>query len=289
MARRVVITGIGPVTSIGIGAREFFQQALALKTCIQTLPADYEKKYKFKSRFYVPFPNFQLPEYGLDSSYERMMEKTSKISLVAAKLALQDADLLAVENARIILGIGIGALSTSFQSHIAHTQEHASTRYNRMIIPIQMPNAASAWVSIVFGIKGPNYTLNAACASGTMALGEAYLKLAHGRDEVALAGGVECLEDKTGSIMRGFDTLSALTKSADGHPYPFSKNRSGFLFSDGAGCILVLETLGHAQKRGARIYAEIIGYETNSDAHHIVQIDPTGSQIVPLLRKLTAP
>lgn len=285
MRRRVVITGIGPVTSIGIGKREFFDNLLALKTNVRAIPPEYEKKYRFRSRFFVPFPDFQLSRF-VETKFERVMEKTAHLSVAATQLALQDASLRDVEQAAVILGVGISSLGTAFQSHIAHAIDQAGGRFNRMVIPMMMTNATAAWVSILFGVKGPAYTINAACASGTYAIGEAYGKIAGGACDTALAGGVECLEDATGSTMRGFDMMNALTTSPDGLPRPFSKNRSGFLFSEGGGCVLVLEELQKARQRNAHIYAEIAGFECNSDACNILQMEESGAGIVSLLKRL---
>lgn len=285
MKKRVVITGIGPVTSLGIGVRPFFENLLALKTAIRPIPVEYERHAIFKSRFYVPFPAFSLGDY-VKTRFDSLMEKPAKAALVGAKLALLDAALEPPEETTVILGIGMGALQTAFQSHLAHVTNDSSHRFNRMVIPMQMPNAASAWVSILLGLKGPNFTVNASCASGTLAIGEAFSRIAAGVCETALAGGVECLEDESGSTMRGFDATGALTRSEDGWPRPFSKQRSGFLFADGGGCVLVLEELSRARRRGARIYAEIGGYVVNSDAHSILQLEESGAQIKTLLRSL---
>ena len=285
MNRRVVVTGIGPVTSIGIGKREFFDHLLSLKIPLQEIPAEHEKKYRFRSRFFVPFPDFHLSQF-VETRFESVMEKTSHLSVAGAKLALQDASLPEVEQAVVIMGVGISSLQTAFKSHIAHSIDKTTERFNRMVIPMMMTNAAAAWVSILFGIKGPAYTLNASCASGTYAIGETYGKIARGECDTALAGGVECLEDESGSIMRGFDMMNVLTTAPDGFPRPFTKNRSGFLFSEGGGCVLVLEELEKARLRGAHIYAEIAGFECNSDAHNILQMEASGSNIVSLLEKL---
>lgn len=285
MKKRVVITGIGPVTSLGIGVRPFFENLLALKTAIRPIPVEYERHAIFKSRFCVPFPAFSLGDY-VKTRFDSLMEKPAKAALVGAKLALLDAALEPPEETTVILGIGMGALQTAFQSHLAHVTSASPTRFNRMVIPMQMPNAASAWVSILLGLKGPNFTVNASCASGTLAIGEAFSRIAAGVCETALAGGVECLEDESGSTMRGFDATGALTRSEDGWPRPFSKQRSGFLFADGGGCVLVLEELSRARRRGARIYAEIGGYVVNSDAHSILQLEESGAQIKTLLRSL---
>jgi 3-oxoacyl-[acyl-carrier-protein] synthase II len=149
-----------------------------------------------------------------------------------------------------------------------------------------IPNSASAWVSILFSIGGDAATINAACASGTIAISEAYRKIRDGYHDVMVTGGVESLRDPSGSVMRGFDSLGALVTAPEGIPLPFSKKRSGFLFSEGGGCVLILEELAHALDRGAGIYAEVAGYEANSDCHHVVQMNPDTANVDSLLRIL---
>jgi 3-oxoacyl-[acyl-carrier-protein] synthase II len=185
----------------------------------------------------------------------------------------------------IILGTGICTLKAGFDAHEAHALDH-SLHYNRMVIPMIMPDSATSWISILFGIKGVNHTINASCASGTIAIGEAFLKIHHGLTDMALAGGVECLQDESGTIMRGFDSLGTLTTSNDGYSRPFSKERSGFLFAEGGACILVLESLEHALERGVTPYAEILGYYANSDAYNIIQMEPAGIQVRTMLKEL---
>lgn len=295
--RRVVITGIGPVTALGIGKEPFFKNILAMQTCIAEIPESFQKSYKFKSRYFVPKPDFSLSAIGVNKGLETMMEEISRLAVMAAYLALKDAGFApemrdnryrvkGLDKAIAIIGVGMSSLQTAFDSYLAHLS--AGSRYNRMVIPMLMPNSASAWLSILFGIQGLHYTLNASCASGTMAIGEAYRNIGHGRCDLALAGGVEALAEKNGAVMRGFDMLTTLTKADDGRPRPFSKQRSGFLFNEGAGCVLVLEERQRALQRGADIYAEIAGYECSSDAHNIVQMEPSGEKIAALFRKLTA-
>jgi|LSQX01.1.fsa_nt_gb 3-oxoacyl-[acyl-carrier-protein] synthase II len=306
MKRRVAVTGIGPVTSVGIGKEEFFKSILERKLKVSEIPEDYIRKYPFKSRYYVPAPKMSFDEYGIPAPVEIATGEAAKLAVVGAKLALEDAGFKIVECGKyfstdadegcdIIMGIGMNSLRTAFNSYVSHIFEgkkdeaekygiHA--RYNRMVIPMLMPNSTSSWISILFGIKGSNHTINASCASGTCAIGEAYLRIRNGLCITAVTGGVESLEEKYGAIMRGFDMLSTLTMSSDGNPMPFSNKRSGFLFNEGAGCVLILEELENAVKRGAQIYAEICGYECNSDAYNIVQMDESGRQIVQLLSKL---
>lgn len=306
MKRRVVITGIGPVTAMGIGKDSFFENVLKHHTVIHQVRSEFEKNYTFKSRHFVPAPQFSLSDFGIPQSLGNAMEKISKLSVVGAKLALEDggfdinpgekyfqADL--PDSCDIILGVGMSSLETAFQSYLSHVfggekslleERKLKSGFHRMVIPMLMPNSASAWISILFGIRGTSYTINASCASGTCAIGEAYRRIVNGYCDAVITGGVECLEEKNGAIMRGFDMLATLTRCQEGNPMPFSQKRSGFLFNEGAGCILVLEELALAKKRGAVIYAEISDYQANSDAFNIVQMDGSGKQIIQLLSKL---
>lgn len=311
MKRRVVITGIGPATAIGIGKEDFSSGIFGLKTNIARIPREYEQNYTFKSRCFVPGPEFSLAAIGLHKSTEGMMEEVSRLAVLCAKLALDDAGIQIREDAKywqaegldncgLIIGIGMSSLQTALESYAAHTAGSESSpesaklketnkgkpRFNRMVIPMLMTNSPAAWISILFGIRGPAYTINASCASGTYALGEAYRNILTGGCDVVLTGGVEALGEKSGAIMRGFDMLSTLTRAEDGIPRPFSRRRSGFLFNEGAGCVLVLEELERALKRGADIYAEIVDYEACSDSFSIVQMEPSGASITKLFQKI---
>lgn len=303
--RRVVITGIGPVTSIGIGKDEFWNNLLNKKITLSPIPEKFKINHKFRSKFFVPFPDFSIQDWGFPAKYGSIMEEPSKLSTVGTVMALKDAGFKGTDfqklipghlkESPVILGIGIVALKTALYQYAIQALSHKEgileeldvyPRYNRMAIPSIMPNSASSWVTIIFGIHGPNYTINSSCSSGTYAVGEAFMRIKSGSANLVVTGGVECLKDNVGATMRGFDTLGALTKSEDGLPMPFSKKRSGFLFSEGGGCILILEEMKTAIERGANIYAEIIGYEANSDAHNIVQIERSGQQIKKLLHKI---
>ncbi len=300
MKKRVVITGIGPVTAMGIGKDAMFRNIMDMKTCISRIPVHYERNYHYKSRFFVPGPVFSLQEHGIPQYCESIMEEISRLSVLCAKLALEDAGFSikrkdkyfesnCPEDCMTIIGVGMSSLQTamhSYTAHISQCNDSNKYRYNRMVIPMLMPNSASSWVSILFGLNGLNYTVNASCASGSLAIGEAYKNIMLGRCDTVITGGVEALSEESGSVMRGFDMLSVLTRSKDGMPLPFSRDRSGFLLNQGAGCLLVLEELQKAKERGSRIYAELSGYEYSSDAYHIVQMDPTGKNITAIIKKL---
>ncbi|MFC2152258.1 beta-ketoacyl-[acyl-carrier-protein] synthase family protein [Bacteroidota bacterium] len=303
--RRVVITGIGPICSIGIGKDEFWNNILSQKFIVERIPEKYQSFHKYKTSFYIPFPEINLDDYSYLRKYSSIMEATSVLALVGTELALidsgikKDADTKLtpeiIENTGIILGNGIGSLNMGFSFYVFHTYnkllkdttpDFLKPKFNRMVIPATMPDSATAWISILYKMNSFNYTINASCASGTYAIGEAFRKIKDGYSDIMITGGVECLKDKSGAIMRGFDSLGTLTKSEDGKPMPFSYDRSGFLFAEGGGCILILEELEKAQSRGAKIYAEIEDYQSNSDAHNIVQVQESGEQIAKLLKSI---
>ncbi len=303
MKRRVVITGIGPVTSLGIGKKDFWNNLLAgLRPEFKRVPQDAPQT---KSQVYIPFPEFNLTDHGFPRYYD-FLQPEDKLALVGAKLALEDAGFNLTASgktfffpegagASVIIGSGFTGFETALTSYLAHlgidqfpSRPGKKPAFNRMIIPLLMNNSPAAWISILFGLKGQSYTVNASCASGTCGVGQAYRSIADGYCDLVVAGGVENLQDESFMTFRGFDTLGALTRSATADPQPFSETRSGFLFTEGGGCILILEELSQAQKRGAEIYAEVLAHHSNSDAYSIVHMEPSGGQIRELFRNLTA-
>jgi 3-oxoacyl-[acyl-carrier-protein] synthase II len=305
MAHRVVISGIGPMTTIGSGVATFWRSLISMKFSASPIPAEFERRYTFHSRWYVPLPKVLLADHGLQFPFESAMQQEDRMAIVGAKLAFEDAGFPLERSERgmrahnldrcsILIGTGLGGLESAFESYCAHRFDKdrdaaspAGFKFNRMVIPATMPNSPAAWLSICYGMHGQSATINASCASGTMAIGEAFRRIRDGYDDVVLCGGVECLKDSSGAIMRGFDLLGALTKSMDGMPRPFSAMRSGFLFSEGGACMLVLESHSHARSRDARIYAELLDYQSCSDAANIVQIEKSGQQITGMLGSIS--
>lgn len=302
MENRVVITGIGPVTRMGIGNDAFFAGLMNKERIMCPLPDSFNgHTYTYQTGWHVPMPELDLEAYGLPGMYKNMAGASSQMAMIGAVLALKDAGYqlseagkkLKVETlpqAAIVIGTGFNTIETALDSYCAHNGLSAGerkARYNRMTIPIMMNNAPAGWISVALGISGENYTVNAACASGTYAIGEAFRKIRHGDAELVLTGGVEALNEASGALVRGFDQLGTLTTHAQGLPNPFSKERSGFLLNEGAGCILVLESLDHARRRGAEIYAEIVDYVSNSDAYNIVQMEAGGEQVLALMDALS--
>lgn len=293
MKKRVVITGIGPVTSLGIGKDIFWKKLLSgdspeIKKVLDS---------RMRSKVYVPLPDFTLTDYEIPNYY-KFLQPEDKMAIIAAKLALEDAGFVLEKDRKrfrfagnekiaTIIGTGFTGLETAFTSYLSHLGVDLSEKhkpFNRMVIPRLMTNSPAAWISILFGLQGESFSLNASCASGTFALGQAFRQIADGYAELVVSGGVENLHDEKFSIFRGFDVLGALTKTDSAKP--FCHDRSGFLFAEGGSCMLILEELEHAKKRDAKIYAEILDYQSNSDAHNIVQIDPSGKSIIKLFQKL---
>lgn len=306
--RRVVITGIGPVTRAGIGAESLFT-ALCGKQCpVEPVPPRFLDHYPFKSRFHVPAPDVTFSRMGIRTPMAGMLQSEDVMALVGTRLALEDAGIeLVAERSRlrplgsadyhVVLGTGMGGLEATFRAWSAHIIREGDSvaafstgvpRYSRMAVPRVMPSSCAAWVTMLFGIHGQARTVNASCASGTVAVGEAFRSIRDGYCDEALAGGVEHLDDSLGTVMRGFDMLGALTRSASGRPLPFSENRDGFLFAQGGACILVLEELEKARSRGAPVYAELADYHCNSDAYSIVRTDPDASKTIELLSHFAA-
>lgn len=306
--RRVVITGIGPYINAGKGKEVLWNTVVNNNFVANRIPETFEKNHSFNSRFYVPFPKIEYEETGLGRKYEQITDNTSRLAIICAKTALEDAGYNLspkddfpffndeLTSAAVILGIGMNGIKSAFEMFISHSLGHnqqviqelqLNTHFNRMIVPMIMPNSISSWISILFGMHGANFIVNTACSSGNYAIGEAFRKIKDGYNDIVIAGGIENFGDSTGTIMRGFNSLGALTKSPDGKPMPFSKQRSGFLFSEGAGCILILEEYQRAVKRNAPIYAEIGGFESNSDAKNIVLMDENGYDISRIIQKFS--
>lgn len=301
--RRVVITGIGPVTRAGVGADSLFSALCDNQCPVEPVPARFLEHYPFKSRFHVPAPDVDFSRMGIRTPMANMLQPEDVMTLVGTRLALEDAGVeLVAEQSRlrpagsahyhIVIGTGMGGLEAAFRGRTAHCIRDGDSvaafstgapRFSRMVVPQAMPSSVAAWVSMLFGSHGPARTVNASCASGTVAVGEAFRSIKDGYCDDALAGGVEHLDDSLGTVMRGFDMLGALTRSASGRPTPFSQNRTGFLFAQGGACMLVLEEYEKARSRGARIYAELVDYYSNSDAYSIVRTDPDAMKTIELL------
>ncbi len=336
MSRRVVITGAGVVSPIGIGVDEFWRQCLQAKSVVTPIPAQWERYAGFRSRLWSPLPEFDPESFGISRIERLQLDPVAVLALGAAREALEDAGFtldLAKEDARtftltgtdpartgVYLGTGIGGAFSFLQNHSHHlfqraretlksyAGKHAPTgdremlddvlalmthgrRYHPFVVSMLMANAASAAVGIKFSLTGPNETHCNACASGTIAVGNAYRAVRDGGVDLAITGGCEYLNDEHGAIFRGYDVAGTLMLDcADPETAnrPFDEKRSGFLFSQGGAAVLVLEELEHAQRRGAKIIAEVIGFAETFDAHSMMRLLPGGEQIERMIRATLA-
>lgn len=273
---RVVITGLGPVTPIGIGAKAFHQAQCNGQSGIR--PITLFDASEFPARF---AGEVDVDVSGwLERKEQKRMDRFAQFAVIAADLALQDSglDLEQEDLTRIgtLIGSGIGGIST-FEAQARIAVEKGPLRVSPFFIPMMLANMASAHVSIRYGFKGASSTTVTACTTGADAIGSAFRMLQVGEVDVALAGGTEA--SITPLTVAGFAVMKALSTRNDSPETasrPFSISRDGFVMSEGAG-VLVLETLEHAQARGAHIYAEIKGFGRSADAYHMVEPHAEGA------------
>jgi len=275
MERRVVVTGIGAVTPIGNTATEFWAGIKAGKCGIDEITKVDTSDLKVKLAAEVKGFN---PEDYFDRRTARRMDLYSQYAVVASREALKDSG-ITEENTDMtrvgtVIGSGIGGLNT-MEKDISACALKGPDRVSPMFIPMGIPNMAAGNVTIDLGIKGESVAMVTACATGTHSIGESYRMIKHGYQDAILAGGTEAPITKTG--IAGFQNIKALTQATDKNraSIPFDLERSGFVMGEGA-AVLVLEELEHAKKRGAHIYAEIVGYGATSDAYHITSPAPDG-------------
>lgn len=269
--KRVVITGLGAVSSVGNNADETWNNVKNGVSGVDKISLFDASDYQVQIAAEVK--NFSLDSYNVDHKLSRKLSRFSKFLLGASIEAVTDAGFskenLKDENAGIITGIGIG-LSDGLDSGYKKFLEAGANRLPPLTAPLSLNNEAPAAVSMYYGIQGPSYTISTACASGTDAINLATDLIRLGRMDVCLAGGTDA--NITGFNIACYQVLQALTSRFNDNPKaairPFDKDRSGFVMGEGS-AVLVLEELEHAKKRGAKIYAEIAGVGSSSDAYHI--------------------
>jgi 3-oxoacyl-[acyl-carrier-protein] synthase II len=266
--KRVVVTGLGAVTPIGIGVDEFWKGIKAEKIGFGPIKAFDASEYKCKIAAEVK--DFD-PTLYMDKKTSKRMELFSQYAVAAAGEAIKDAGIdMEKEDAYRVgcaVGSGIGSLQTIEREH-ARLLEKGPGRVGPLMVPLMISNMAAGNVSIQYGLKGKSINVVTACATGTNSIGEAFRTIQYGDADIMVAGGTESSVTPIG--IAGFAALTALTSSDDPErcSIPFDEERSGFVMGEGAG-IVVLEELEHAKKRGAKIYAEVAGYGCSSDAYHI--------------------
>jgi len=268
--RRVVITGLGVITSLGENADEMWENVCAGKSGISLIRRWDTSKYPVKigGECY----SFDVTKYGVDVKEARRMDRFSHFGMAAAKQAVKDAgiDFAKEDTFRcgVVIGSGIGGIETIEEQHLILT-ERGVGRVSPFTVPRLMVNAASGNVSILFGLQGPNSSVATACATGSNAIGDAARWIQHGLADVMIAGGSEAA--LCGLGMASFTAARALSTRNDEPARasrPFDKDRDGFVMAEGAG-VVILEDFDHAKKRGARVYAELVGYGMSADAYHL--------------------
>jgi 3-oxoacyl-[acyl-carrier-protein] synthase II len=268
---------MGTVNSLAQDLQGFWQGLLAGKSGIG--PIDLFDTTGFKVRFGGQVKNFE-PEKSLDARTARRIDRFTQFAIIAAIEAVKDACLdFSKENpfrCGSILGSGIGGLNEYEEQH-SRLLKGGPSRVSPFVIPKLMPNAAPAQVSLHFGLRGPNMSVSTACASAANAIGDAFRTIQHDEADIVITGGTEATVTPMG--VAGFVAARALSERNDAPEKasrPFDKDRDGFVLSEGAG-VLVLEELEHARRRGARIYAEMLGYGATADAYNITAPCPDGS------------
>lgn len=284
---RVVVTGMGAIAPNGNDTKAFLDAIFAGQSGIK------------------PITKFDASETGITVAGQvdgfdanqrvgkraaRKLDLFSQYAIDAATQAMEQADLLPDEDSEerskvknpnrfgVILGNGIGGLTT-IQEQVIKMHEKGPQRVSPLFVPESIPNMVSGNVSLRFGAKGTNMTIVTACASATNAIGEAFWRIESGREDVVLTGGAEATVNEIG--IAGFAALTALSTEKDPKEAskPFDKNRHGFVLGEGSG-VLVLESLEHAQARGAHILAEVVGYGATADAYHMTSPAPDGEGVI---------
>lgn len=272
--KRVVITGMGTVNPLGKNVPEFWDNIVANKNGLSFI--DQFDASDFPVKIVGAVKDFDSSEY-IDKKEARRMDRFTQFALYSSYEAIKDCgtDFKDVDPFRcgVIVGVGIGGLKLTEDEHEKFMQK--PDKVSVFYIPMMIANMAAGTISMKTGFKGDNYCTTTACSSATHAIGEAFRKIKDGYLDVCIAGGAEsCI---TRFALGGFNNMKALSKAEDldKASTPFDLDRQGFVLGEGSG-ILVLEELEHAKARGAKIYAEVVGYGASCDAYHMTSPSPTG-------------
>ena len=273
---RVVVTGMGAITTIGNSVEEFWNGIKEGKTGFG--PITYFDTADYRCKLAAEVKDFDPAQY-MDKKSARRMEQFCQFAVAAAGQAISDAGLdMEQEDPYMVgcsVGSGIGSLQ-AMEREYDRLKEKGPGRVGPMLVPLMISNMAAGNVSIAYGLKGKSLNVVTACATGTHSIGEAYRTIQYGDADVMIAGGTESSITPIG--IAGFSALTALSFSEDPEraSIPFDKERNGFVMGEGS-AIVVLEELEHAKRRGAKIYAELTGYGCSSDAYHITSPAEDGS------------
>ena len=274
--RRVVITGMGAITPIGNSVEEFWNSIKEGKTGFG--PITYFDTADYRCKLAAEVKDFDPTQY-MDKKSARRMEQFCQFAVAAAGQAIADAGLIMEQEDPYMVGCSVGSGIGSLQAmerEYDRLKEKGPGRVVPMLVPLMISNMAAGNVSIAYGLKGKSLNVVTACATGTHSIGEAYRTIQYGDADVMVAGGTESSITPIG--IAGFSALTALSFSEDPQraSIPFDKDRNGFVMGEGS-AVVVLEELEHAKRRGAKIYAELIGYGCSSDAYHITSPAEDGS------------
>ena len=275
--KRVVVTGLGALTPIGNSVQEYWDNLV--KGVSGAAPITRFDASKFKTQFACEVKNFDITEH-LHRKNARKMDAFSHYAIFVSDQAIEDSGILSnspnLDRIGVIWGSGIGGLTSLQAELIEFAQGDGTPRFNPFFIPKMILDIAPGHISIKHGLRGPNYATVSACASSNNALIDAFNLIRLGKSDAIISGGSEACVNE--AAVGGFSALQALSKRND-EPHtasrPFDKDREGFVLGEGAAGI-VLEEYEHAKKRGAKIYAEIVGSGLSADAHHITAPHPEG-------------
>ena len=283
--RKVVVTGLGAVTPLGLSVEEFWKNLLAGKS--GAAPITYFDAGDFDTKFACEVKGFD-PLVFLDRKLAQRCDPFTQFALAASEMAIRDAGLYLEQENRdrigVVVGSGIGGMWTYHRAQESLWESKGPHRISPFFIPMMISDIAPGRISMRYGLKGPNYATTSACATSSHAVGDAFILIQRGNADVMVTGGAESSICPMG--IGGFNAMKALSTRNDAPERasrPFDKGRDGFVMGEGSG-ILVLEELGHALKRGARIYAELAGLGFTADAHHITEPAPGGEGAVRSMR-----
>ena len=277
MTRKVVVTGIGPVTPVGVGRTDFWDGLVSGRSGLGEV-TQFDAS-DFPVRIAGEVTDFDPTEW-MDRKAARRTDRVVHLAVAAARLAWDDAGSPSIEPSRaaVVVSTGVGGLQT-MEDQVRILAERGPGRVSAFTVPALMPNAASGQIAMELGFSGPNACITTACAAGAHGVGEAYRYIKHGMADLAVAGGTEAAI--TPLALAAFAQMQALSRNPDPAraSRPFDANRDGFVIAEAAG-ILILEEEERARARGATIYAELAGYGTSADAFHITQPEPQGAGAV---------
>lgn len=279
--KRVVITGVGAVTPIGLDVTEFWNGLISGKNGVA--PITHFDASKFDTQFAAEVKNFN-PDNYFDRKSVKRLDKFSQFALAASVQAIEDSEInlekIDKDRAGVVYGSGIGGLETLQNEHWKYFQDKNPGTISPFFVPMMISDLAAGQISIRFGLRGPNYATTSACSTASHAISDAYMIIERGAADIMVCGGSEASITEIG--VGGFNAMRALSTWNDRYleaSRPFDRDRNGFVMGEGAGT-LILEELTHALNRGAKIYGELAGIGLTADAHHITAPAPGGEGAV---------